>query len=106
MRWIQAGYINVEKENNIVLAKNLYTNDFKDSITYVSSNEEIKSYTGDKDFFIGNKTIKNPDGINKVSLNNEPGLGKKSCIAIELEIELGGYESKEIVLLLGAETSV
>ena len=100
------GYIDIKKENNIILAKNLYRDDFKDNITYVASNEEIKSYTGDSNFFIGAGTLKEPEGIDKVSLDNENGLGKKTCIAIELEIELDGYENKEIVLLLGAESSV
>lgn len=40
-----------------------------------------------------------------VSLDNSSGLGQNSCIAIELEVELEGYESKEISIVFGEEES-
>ena len=99
------GYINIEKNanNNLVYAKNLYNADFKNSIIYVSSSEKIQSYTGDKRSFIGNGNISNPDALDKISLNNENSLGKDSCIAIQLDIELKQFESKEISLIIGGE---
>jgi len=100
------GYIDIEKEGNVIIAKNLYRDDFKENIVYVTSNKPIKSYTGDKEFFIGNKTLKDPEGLNKVSLGNDSGLGKTSCIAIEMEVELEAYGSSEIILLLGAENNM
>lgn len=100
-------YINVqyEKNNNIVTAKNLYNMDFTNQIAYVSCSEQIKSFTGDKKFFIGQGGLFNPDGIKKVSLNNESGLGKESCIAIQIEIELESFENKDIAILLGTSDS-
>ena len=97
-------HINVEYEiaNNIVKAKNLYNIEFQNQAIYVSSSEKIKSFTGDKKFFIGDGGLANPDGLKKVALNNESGLGKESCIAIQLEIELESFESKEIMIMLGA----
>lgn len=95
----------VEKKNEIVYAKNIYTNDFKEKIAYISTSEKINSYTGNKKFFIGDGTISNPSAINKVMLDNEKGLGTDSCIAFEFEIELNAYERKEISLCLGEETN-
>jgi len=97
-------YINVEyeKSNNIVIAKNLYNMEFPNQVAYISSSESIKSFTGDKNFFIGNGSLSNPDGIKKVNLNNESGLGKESCIAVQLEIELESFETKELSIILGA----
>ena len=97
-------YINVEyeKSNNIVTAKNLYSMDFQNQLIYISSSERIKSFTGDKRFFIGNGGPANPDGIKKVTLNNENGLGKDSCIAVQIEIELESFENKELSIVLGA----
>ena len=66
----------------------------------------MQSYTGDKNFFFGNGNISNPDGLKKSSLNNENSLGKKPCIAYEIEIELDSLSEKEIVFLLGAEEMV
>ena len=102
---VSNGYINIEKNtnNNLIYAKNLYNADFKNSIIYVSSSEKIKSYTGDKRSFIGNGSLSNPEALDKISLNNENSLGKDACIAIQIDIELKQFESKEISLILGGE---
>lgn len=96
------GYIDVkyDKNNNIICAQNLYNNDFKNDIIYVSNSEKIKSYTGDKKFFLGNGDISNPDAIKKSSLNNENSLGKKPCIAYEIEVELESLSEKEIIFTM------
>ena len=68
-------YINVEyeKNNNIITAKNLYNMEFQNEIAYISSSEPIKSFTGDKKFFIGNGDLSNPEGAKKVTSNNDSG---------------------------------
>ncbi len=97
-----------DKNNNIIFSKNLYQIDSEseNSIVYVTSSEKIKSYTGNKRFFLGNGGLKNPDGIKKVELDNEDGLGKQACIAYEIEIEIDSYDQKEISIILGAEDTV
>ena len=100
------GYINVNMENNVVTAENLYTDSFKNDIVYCGSSERIKSFTGSKETFIDEGDIENPKAINKVNLGDESGLGENSCIALEVEAELNGYESKEIVLFLGEEDNI
>ena len=101
------GYIDLQydKNNNIICAKNLYNEEFKNDTIYVSSSENIKSYTGDKKFFLGKGDLSNPDGLKKPNLNNENSLGKEACIAYEIEVEIDSLSEKEIVFLLGAEDS-
>ena len=94
------GYIDVEKEFNIVLAKNLYTNDFKNEISYITSSENITEYTGDK-----NSIIKNMNVIN-TELNNKTGLCKMPCIAIKVELEIKPFETKELSINLGQEDNI
>jgi len=98
--------LNYEENNNIICAKNLYNKDSIDNILYVSSSEKIKSFTGDKNFFLGEGGLTNPDGMKKVCLNNDKGIGKDSCIAIEIEVELDSFETKEISLIFGAEENL
>ena len=102
------GYINLkyDENNNIIIARNLYNSEFKDTICYVSNSEKIKSYTGDKEFFKGLGGLENPDALDKISLNNENSIGKKPCIAYEIEVEIESFASKEIVFMLGAEESI
>ena len=102
------GYINLKYDinNNIICAQNLYNNDFPKDIIYVSNSEKILSYTGDKNFFIGNGNISNPDSLKMTSLNNENCLGKDACIAYEIEVDIDSLSEKEIVFTLGAEESL
>ena len=98
------GYIKLDfnRNTNIVKVQNLYENDFKNYI-FVSSSEKIKSYTGDNNFFLGTDGLTNPNALKKYKLNNDSGLGKNSCIAIEIALEIEAMSSKELVLSLGAE---
>ena len=97
---------NLDTNNNIIYAKNLYKTEDLGNMVYVSCSEKINSYTGDKNFFLGNGGISDPQGIRKIRLNNDNGLGKKSCIAYEVEIELESYASQEISIILGAEENL
>ena len=97
------GYIQIEnKENsNTIIIKNRI--DDKNEYAYISSSEKITSYTGDKSFFIGNGTLANPEALKKFSLNNENSLGKNNIVAIQIEVELQAYETKQISFILGME---
>jgi cellobiose phosphorylase len=96
-------HIDYDKNNNLILAENLYKGDIEKTKVYSSCSEEISSYTGDKKFFFGNGDISNPEALRKIMLNNEDSLGKKACIAYEVEIELESFAQKEISIILGAE---
>ena len=102
------GYIctKFDKNNNLVIAKNLYSNEVENINAYISSSEKILSYTGDKNFFLGKGGIEDPDGLKKVYLNNQDSLDKKACIVYEIEIELESYANKEISIVLGADENV
>ena len=97
--------LNYNKNANLIEVQNLYENEFK-NIMFVSSSEKIKSYTGDKNSFLGRGGLSNPDGLKKYKLDNNNGVGKKSCIAIEIEVEIDSMSSKEIILNFGADENV
>lgn len=99
------GYIHLDFDmnSNLIQARNLYREDMEKTRVYISSSEKIKSYTGDKNFFLGEGGIHAPQALKKVSLNNQDALGRKPCMAFEIEIDLESFENKEISLILGAE---
>lgn len=98
--------VNLDANNNIIYAKCLYNGESLGNMVYISCSEKINSYTGDKNFFLGNGGISNPQGLRKLRLNNDNGLGKKTCIAYEVEVELESFATQEISLVLGAEESL
>ena len=102
------GYINLKYDanNNIICAQNLYNSEFPNDVIYVSNSEKIKSYTGDKNFFIGEGNLSNPESLKRTSLNNENSLGKNPCIAYEIEVEIESLSEKEIIFTLGSEETI
>ena len=98
--------VKFDKNNNIICANTPYKTEEMDNFIYVSCSEKICSYTADKDFFLGNGGISDPQGLKKVKLNNDEALGKKVCIAYEIEIELESFANKEISIILGAEENI
>ncbi len=102
-----APYIDLQfdQNSNTILAQNLYSSEFVNHM-YVSSSEPIKSYTGDKTFFLGQGGIGNPDGLKKEMLNHENSLGNRSCIAYEIEVEIESFGQKEISMVLGVENNI
>ncbi len=99
------GNIKLEKKENVILVKNVFASeDFKDKIMYVSSNETINSFTGDKTEFFGNGSIEEPDALYK-KLDGNSGLGKDSCLAFEIDLTLQKFEDKKFSILIGQENS-
>ena len=101
------GYIDLKynSNSNLLTLQNKTKEEHNRTIMYISCSEKIFSYTGNKDSFIGNGTIKNPEGIKKIELDKENSLGKNEMIVIETRINLEALESKDIVITLGADTN-
>jgi len=90
------------ESSNMIFLENKTNMDFEE-IMYVSSSQKIYSYTGNKEAFFGKGNLSNPDALKKVSLNKENSIGKETIIAIQLQIELESFETKEIAFILGTE---
>ena len=95
-----------EENSNIVIAKNLYKTEQFDNIAYVSSNEKIKTFTGNKKTFFGKGGISDPEAFHHIRLDNDNGIRKKSCIAIEIEVTIESFSEKKVSIILGAEDNI
>ena len=102
------GYIDLKYNSNInvLTLQNQTKEENNRTIMYISCSEKISSYTGNKASFIGNGTIKNPEGIRKIELDKENSLGKDEMVVIEARIALEALESKDIVITLGTDTNL
>ena len=102
------GYIDLKYNSNInvLTLQNQTKEENNRTIMYISCSEKISSFTGNKASFIGNGTIKNPEGIRKIELDKENSLGKDEMVVIEARITLEALESKDIVITLGADTNL
>ena len=102
------GNINIkfERNSNILIANNIYASEIENTKLYISASEKIKSYTGDKKFFLGKNGLSNPDGIRKIKLNNSNSIGRDACMVLEVTVELESFSNKEISFILGAEETI
>ncbi len=100
------GNLKLEKKDNLLLIKNVFASeDFKGKVMYVTSNEPISSFTGDKTDFFGNGSIEEPDALYK-ELDGHSGLGKNSCIGLEINLSFDKFEDKKFSLLIGQENDI
>ncbi len=101
------GDINLTRIDNSIIGRNCIEQEgFENKLMFINSNCKIKSYTGEKNNFFGNGDIINPEALFKEKLNNESGLGKNNCIAIEYELEIQAFEEKHLFFLLGEKNSL
>ena len=100
------GYLDLSfrQNSNTIIIKNMVDN--KEQYAYILCSEEIKSYTGNRNFFFGDGNLSNPEALKKVSLDNQNSLGIDNIIAIQIDIDLEAYESRDISIALGMEESM
>lgn len=91
----------MNQKDNIFTIKNTTNTEFHGSTIFVSTSEDINSFTGDRDEFFGPLgNFKEPDGLKRERFSNKTGLGYNPCCVTEINITLPVNTEKEIVLLL------
>jgi cyclic beta-1,2-glucan synthetase len=97
-------YVTVSKKDNFILAKNSYNRDYPEEVLYLSSSEQITSFTSDKrEFFGKSRFAQTPNGLLRERLSNLEGAGLDSCIAAEIKLSLAPNETKSAVFTLGVK---
>ena len=99
-------YLKYNENMNLITLENRLKEKENRTIMYVTSSEKIKSYTGNKNSFIGKGTIKHPEGLKRVELSGENSINKDSVLVLEAIVELEAFEDKDITLVMGAEENV
>ena len=93
----------IDKEK-ILAIRNLSNSEFMGSTIFISSSEEITSYTGDRLEFLGNiPDYQCPRGISLSKLSGSVGGGYNPCGVIEVEITIPPHGEKELSFLLAED---
>jgi len=96
--YICTGY---DKEQDYFYAKNLYTFNFTDSISFMFSNVSTRGYTGDRQEFLGPKgSMHNPRGAD-LTLSKASGVCFDPCGAIQVSVEVKPKSSVTVLFALG-----
>ncbi|MDD2234651.1 MAG: glucoamylase family protein [Desulfitobacteriaceae bacterium] len=92
-----------DKDNQILMAKNVLQEEFSNRIAFLSVYEgPISAYSGDRTEFIGrNGNLEYPAAMQTQLLSNTVGAGLDPCGAVQLVITLEANEEKQIAFFLG-----
>ena len=97
----------IDAATGAIFARNPYNNEFADRVAFVATSAETKTWTCDRQEFIGrNGGLGRPAAMLRTNLSGASGAGLDPCAALQADIELQPGETREIVFLLGQENSL
>jgi cyclic beta-1,2-glucan synthetase len=89
-------------ETGTVYARNFFDPQFASWVAFCAMSEPLVSHTADRREFIGrNGTTSDPIGLQR-PLTGATGVGLDPCAALRCVLELAPYETRELVVVLGA----
>ncbi len=102
-----APYLFTEIQDNVILCKNVYQEEFFGRVAFLSSmGGNNKSFTTDRKDFLGiNRSLQNPIGLEKEKLSEKTGNGIDPCAVIQTEVVVNPTEEKTLYFLMGDEAS-
>ncbi|WP_304915365.1 GH36-type glycosyl hydrolase domain-containing protein [Methylophaga sp.] len=96
-----------EPHTGAVFARNAYSREYANQLTFVHISEQKQSMTGNRTEFIGrNGSLANPAAMAKQQLSGNTGAGFDPCAAIQSKIELAAGQTREVVFIIGSANSV
>lgn len=92
----------MDTDTNAFTVKNVYTKEFPERTAFISSDEKIESYTGDRKEVIGIKgSYSRPCGIWQKKFSDRAGAGSDPCGAISVKITIEPGKSRAICFFMG-----
>jgi len=91
-----------DPQSNSLLARNARRADYNTTVAFATLIPAASSYTADRVEFLGrNGAWNRPRALKRKSLSGRVGPGLDPCAALQVAVELGPDEQREIVFLLG-----
>ena len=96
----------LDAETGALLARNPYSADYPQRVSFVDVNVRPREWTADRTEFLGRGgNTASPAALQQPSLNGVSGAGLDPCAAVQTRFELRAGEEKEIVFFLGQADS-
>jgi cyclic beta-1,2-glucan synthetase len=93
----------VDPKTGALLARNTYNSEFSERVAFLDSSESARTVTGDRGEFIGrNGNPASPACLNRARLSGRVGAGIDPCAAMQVIVELGEKQEREIVFTFGS----
>jgi cyclic beta-1,2-glucan synthetase len=96
----------IDAATGAIFARNPYNNEFAARVAFAATDSDSRTWTCDRREFIGrNGSLARPVAMLRQNLSGAAGAGLDACFALQTGIEIEPDETKEIVFLLGEESS-
>ena len=93
----------VDLETGALFARNAYSTEFPQRITFLESSVAARTVTGDRQEVLGrNGELASPSCMNNARLSGRVGAGLDPCLAMQLMVDLADGEARELVLMFGS----
>jgi len=90
-----------------ILARNVYSPEFGDSVAFVNCSEGNRTLTGDRAEFLGrNSQLDNPLAMRRMRLSGRLGAGYDPCAAFQTPFTLVDGQERTITFTLGAARGI
>jgi cyclic beta-1,2-glucan synthetase len=91
-----------DEASGALMARNTYTAEYRDAVSFWRATEIPRSYTGDRTEFVGrNRTLSAPAALFREELAGRTGAGLDPCGALQIVIEIEPGESRQVAFVLG-----
>jgi cyclic beta-1,2-glucan synthetase len=92
----------MDHQTGVMLARNTYNTDFRDSVAFWRATTTPRSHTGDRAEFVGrDRTLRAPAALFRERLAGRTGAGLDPCGALQLVLEIESGESRSVAFVLG-----
>jgi cyclic beta-1,2-glucan synthetase len=92
----------VDPYSGALYARNAYNTEFPNRVAFFDVDDPQRSFTCDRAEFIGrNGSLANPAALGRTHLSGKLGSGLDPCCALQVGVNLGDGQAREIVFRLG-----
>ncbi|UNC93189.1 GH36-type glycosyl hydrolase domain-containing protein [Candidatus Contubernalis alkaliaceticus] len=93
--------VSAKTNRGTLIIENPYNREFADRVCFMDTSIEERSITGDRKEFFGKGKIESPESLKRKYLSGTVGAGYDPCAAMQVDIGMKAYETKEIVFVFG-----
>ena len=92
----------VDAGSGAIYARNAYNTEFPNRVAFFDVDDAQRTFTCDRAEFIGrNGSLANPAALGRTHLSGKLGSGLDPCCALQVGVNLGDGQTREIVFRLG-----
>ncbi|MGZ3773900.1 MAG: GH36-type glycosyl hydrolase domain-containing protein [Pseudobdellovibrionaceae bacterium] len=100
-------HIDMETGLEILYAKNDFSSEFPNLISFIDISGDTRTYTCDRKEFLGrNGHYAYPAALRREGLAKRKGIGLDPCTALQSVFEIEGHQSCDIYILLGQASDI